>query len=346
MNLKDKVSIIVPVYNAEKKLEDCLDSILQQSYQELEIILVNDGSTDESGKICDSYATAYKHIQVIHQPNSGPSAARNRGIHAATGKYVQFVDADDKVHHVMTEKLVTAATGDLVICGYQSLSPYGQTEYLPSLTGNYTFEKFQQHIGLLFKEIILPSPCNKLYRLENMRKHNITFNEGFTMGEDLLFNLDYIGTCSTIDILPEGLYKYCIHQEHSLTSSYQANFWQQQKHLLEQVSLFLEKHQCNDGANYYYMEQISLQSMINSLDHLFHNQNHLNPMEKIKEMKSLLREIVLDQNLYYKASLQDQLVRMLVRKQRILSLYLLFQVKNKLRHTPLFFQLKKLLRDV
>ncbi|WP_198023286.1 glycosyltransferase [Virgibacillus sp. SK37] len=339
--MKDKVSIIVPVYNAEEKLTACLDSILKQSYQQLEVILVNDGSTDKSGQICESFAAVNKHIQVIHQPNAGPSAARNRGLRAATGEYVQFVDADDTIHKTITEKLVMAANGDLVICGYQTISPYGQTRYIPSLVGNYTFEEFRQHIGLLYKEIILPSPCNKLYRLENIRKHTITFNEDLNMGEDLLFNLDYMATCSAIHVLPETLYDYCIHQEHSLSSSYQANFWQQQKLLLEHVTTFLEKHQCNYGANHYYMDQVLLQSLINSLDHLFHTRNNLGPQEKRMEIKRLLHKVDLDQNLYYEASFQEQLINTLWKNKSVLSLYLLFEMKNRLRHTPLFFRLKK-----
>lgn len=97
MEFSDKVSIIIPVFNAEKYLRDCIDSVLNQIYKNIELILVNDGSMDKSAFICNEYARVDKRVKVIHQDNFGPSAARNKGINAAQGKYIQFVDSDDYI---------------------------------------------------------------------------------------------------------------------------------------------------------------------------------------------------------------------------------------------------------
>ena len=107
--MNDLVSVIVPVYNAEKYVGECLESIINQSYKHLEIIVVDDGSTDGSSKICDEYALQDNRIQVIHQVNCGQSSARNVGIAMCSGKYITFVDSDDYINPIMVEKLMLLA---------------------------------------------------------------------------------------------------------------------------------------------------------------------------------------------------------------------------------------------
>lgn len=117
--MKDKISIIVPVYNVEKYLAECVDSITKQTYQNLEVILVNDGSTDRSGAICDQFAQIDNRIIVIHQKNQGISASRNAGLQIATGDYIGFVDSDDVIHPQMYQWLIQAMKGtdtDVTIC--------------------------------------------------------------------------------------------------------------------------------------------------------------------------------------------------------------------------------------
>lgn len=116
-----KVSIIVPVYNAEKTLCKCLDSLVGQTYRDIEILLINDGSSDNSQKICESYANRFSEVLLINQNNSGPATARNTGINRARGKYLSFVDADDYVESNMIEEMISVAEdnhAEMVICGY------------------------------------------------------------------------------------------------------------------------------------------------------------------------------------------------------------------------------------
>ena len=121
-----KVSIIIPVYNAEKTLCRCLDSLVVQTYEDVEIILVNDGSVDSSRNICETYRDKYSQIILINQENAGPATARNVGIDSASGKYISFVDADDYVECGMIEEMVNAAEtnhAEMVICCLLYTSP-------------------------------------------------------------------------------------------------------------------------------------------------------------------------------------------------------------------------------
>ena len=114
------VSVIVPVYNVEKYLKKCVDSILSQSYQNIEVILINDGSLDGSGEICEAYAKKDERIKYITQNNSGLGKTRNRGIEEASGKYLLFVDSDDYIENTMIEKLyhnITESHADVASCG-------------------------------------------------------------------------------------------------------------------------------------------------------------------------------------------------------------------------------------
>lgn len=120
----NKISVIIPVYNSEKFLDACIDSIVKQTYQNFEIILVDDGSTDDSPSLCDQYAAQDKRIKVIHQDNQGVSAARNNGLDLATGDLVSFIDSDDTLDEDMYEllvKLFEENSADITHCGYKHL---------------------------------------------------------------------------------------------------------------------------------------------------------------------------------------------------------------------------------
>ena len=168
----DLISIIVPVYKVEEFLEECLDSILAQTYTNLEIILVDDGSPDNCGKICDEYVSKDSRIKVIHQDNGGLSSARNAGLDIAIGEYIGFVDSDDYIESNFFEELyksITENDSDLAICGVKKIGMenrsdfYGnkclkQTEYLKELLAenikSYTWNKLYK--AFLFKNIRFP----------------------------------------------------------------------------------------------------------------------------------------------------------------------------------------------
>lgn len=203
------VSIIVPVYNKEKYIENCITSILNQTYSDLELILVNDCSTDNSFNICKTFAEIDKRIILVDlAENGGPGHARNEGITISKGEYIQFVDADDELDPHMTEKLVrNIGNTDLVVCGYR----IDDTEFNKSSS---VFEKAgiynrDDYLRLIFKwrtDAFIGSPDNKLYKKTILKQNSLKFPENQRWGEDLLFNLRYYERVDQISIIDEALY--------------------------------------------------------------------------------------------------------------------------------------------
>lgn len=177
-----KVSIVVPVYNVEQYLERCLDSIRSQSYEKLEIILVDDGSTDNSSGICDRYAEIDNRIKVIHKTNGGLSDARNVGLENATGDYVYFCDSDDYIEKELIHDCIEAISGkdcDIVMFAYYRL----QNGFLSVCKENLPYEVFSLNDT---PRLLLTSPtaCNKIFKTCFLKETNILFPKG-KLYEDL-----------------------------------------------------------------------------------------------------------------------------------------------------------------
>lgn len=207
------VSIIVPVYNASAHLARCVDSLAAQSHRRIEIILVDDGSTDGSGALCDDLSAQDNRITVIHQTNSGVSTARNVGIAHSTGDFIQFVDADDFVDPQMTELLVRRqerAGSDIVICGYRELTPNGEIERVVSWNENTTFDHHQllEVLPDLSRAVLVNSSWNKLYRASLISDHGISFPQEMAFAEDMMFVVRYLDVAGLVTIIPESPYNY------------------------------------------------------------------------------------------------------------------------------------------
>ena len=214
-----KVSIIVPVYNVAAYLPACLESIRVQTWREIEVILVDDGSTDESLSLCRAAAERDARFRVIHQQNAGVSAARNAGLAAATGQYLQFVDGDDRLLSNATEVLVHAAlsTGtDLVIARFYRVS--GQRQ---ALQGHIRGRRVLTRTEFAEEMVKAPANCyygvlwNKLYRRSIVEAHQLRCPEELSWCEDFLFNLEYIKYVRLVAAVPEPVCCY-IKREDSL----------------------------------------------------------------------------------------------------------------------------------
>jgi len=209
------ISIIVPVYMAEKYLHDCVDSIIAQTvFSRCELILINDGSTDNSLKICNEYASEYNNIFVIHQENAGVSAARNTGIKKASGKYIGFVDSDDYIYPDMYELLLEAlerSQSDLSFCGFKQSCPEGETDMLYPFSSNRRLDS--QYITANFYPYIMKeesfNACwNKLFRKCLIDKNHLSFDTGRTIGEDRIFTIRYLSNCTSVYYVPYIGYYY------------------------------------------------------------------------------------------------------------------------------------------
>ena len=237
---KPTISVIVPVYNAESYLSRCVESLLTQTYQDFEIILVNDGSTDSSGAICDEYAQKDDRIRVIHQSNSGVAAARQQGIDVAQGEYSIHVDPDDWIEPSTLEELhlkAVESNADMTICDfmvdYSERSDYASQD----------IEKCDaKHcLAQLMYGKIHGSLCNKLIRTQLYKEFNIRFIEGINHCEDYLICVQLFLRNIKIAYLPKALYHYDqICNNNSLTRKYTKNTLSMRLHFIEALKNLLK----------------------------------------------------------------------------------------------------------
>lgn len=198
-----QISIIVPVYKTEKYLRRCIQSILSQTFNNFELILIDDGSPDNSGIICDEYAKKDKRVKVFHQKNGGVSNARNKGIEHAQGTWISFIDSDDYVEKSYYEHLIQFSNNDWIIEGFKT------DFYIEKLNKiSYSEIDFCEFWNSHFHRLYSTVPWGKLYKKEIIRNNNIYFDSHIRLGEDLIFNLEYVKYCKTIQLIDLSQYIY------------------------------------------------------------------------------------------------------------------------------------------
>ncbi len=243
---KPQISVIVPVYNAASYLEQCIRSIFAQSFSDLEIIAVNDGSTDASAALLDQLAATDKRLHVFHRPNMGVSAARNFGIKHAAGAYIGFSDADDFMEPTMLQELhsaVTANNCDWAICNVNMLRESEPVrarllmtdEVLEVSTNRASF------VHGLMRFHYDNANWNKLFSASIIHEHHLLFTEGMQVWEDLLFNLRYLNYVNRIAVLAKPLYNYRILSS-SLFAGYSGKLIPQFNTLYHQYLAFAQQH--------------------------------------------------------------------------------------------------------
>lgn len=215
-----KVSLIIPVYNTEKFIRRALNSACMQTYKDMEIIVVDDGSTDDSGCICDEYEKNYKNIRVIHSKNCGSSAARNLGLDAVTGEYIMFMDSDDYFDDDAVEKAVMAIEekkADLVYFFAIKEDEAGKALYnIDFKRESYSFsndeDRFKYIVGDFVNYRNGWEVCFRVYRAQLLNKYNIRFSKEHKFAEDLEFTLRYVMCCDRIEGIDERIYHYTTNQ--------------------------------------------------------------------------------------------------------------------------------------
>jgi len=232
------ISIVVPIYNAEKTLSRCLDSILAQSYRSFELLLINDGSNDRSEEIALSYCDNDSRVNYLYKENGGVSSARNLGIENATGRFICFIDSDDTVNgsylHLLHENIQNAdiSIGNVYIEGQQ---PHTDIKFSP---GKYSLGEFKENVKNGLNYLLLNSPVNRLFRMDIVLTHNLRFDTSVKMGEDLLFNLTYFDYVETISVFDEPIYNYLLNTA-SATQNYKPEYYHQRKILAaKQIEFF------------------------------------------------------------------------------------------------------------
>lgn len=231
-----KVSIIVPIYNAERYLNKCIKSILFQHYQDFELILVNDGSYDSSGKICEKYASVNTHVKVLNLKNEGASTARNKGLNIATGDFVWFIDADDWIEKDFLCSIDWSHMPDILYFGYNRIENTTTEKCKIECDSEVYTENYGEILNKLFvsKEQFFGFTWNKIFSRKIIEDYQIRFNEDLIIKEDEVFTLEYCKYISNVGISSATPYNYRIIQgsiSHSVGN---------RKKMLE-LALYLEK---------------------------------------------------------------------------------------------------------
>jgi len=223
-----ELSIIVPVYNAEAFLAGCIESVLAQTFADYELLLIDDGSTDGSGEICDLYAERDGRVRVSHVPNGGPASARNTGLDVAVGRYIQFLDADDELEPeccAVLRDMALESDADVVLSG---AGIFDENERLirPLIMpadGLHPTADVLRTLEPATAGTLLNYVWNKWYRAPGIQQHGIRYERDIRLGEDFLFNCAYLRTCDSVAVTTRPLYRYYKRASDSLTRRFRAD---------------------------------------------------------------------------------------------------------------------------
>ncbi|MGN2337051.1 glycosyltransferase family 2 protein [Clostridium cagae] len=305
-----KVSVIVPVYNSEQYVGYCINSILNQTYRNIEVILVDDGSTDDSLKICRNYEDIDKRVKVITTPNKGVSSARNIGINNACGKYLQFVDSDDTIAPEMIERLVVAIETyemDIVFCG-MSMITLDENQRVKSrvdfsskamgkecvLTNKVFMEKLPY---IMLNTVLLEGPCNKIYRKDIFDKLKLEFAEDISLGEDFLVNMEYYNECNGAVFLEESYYYYMQQNSEALTKKIREDRFENQMKLIHALKKLMDDNKAWTPEGEKYFASYVIGYMLCCLKQLFREECKMTDNQKKAHIAKMLNEDMIRDNI-------------------------------------------------
>ena len=296
MNINPLVSIVIPIYNAEKYLKDCLESILKQTYKNYEIIAVNDGSTDKSRSILEKFLKIEKRIKIINLKNSGVSNARNVGIEMSKGDYICFVDSDDLLSNIFLESLIKMDFNkyDLVQCNFmkftekmadnkiRKIEKYNENDIIREI--KKIIHKFSNE-----KNNITISVWGKIYKKSIILDNNIRFNNRLYKFEDGIFNLRYLSYCSQVCVVDSDLYGYRINNNMSLSQKLDKNKLEQNYICIDELKDILSfNYKCTElDSEFNFFVYDSILSYFDAF--LFRKDNLIKKSEKKKKFKELMK---------------------------------------------------------
>lgn len=252
------VSIVVPIYNAEKFLTQTIESVLNQTYSNYELILVNDGSKDNSLDICNKYAEIDSRIRVISQHNQGAGVARNTGISTSKGKYVMFLDADDTYEPNIVSELVSKieeTASDLAICGYYVTNETEKKTIKTDCSKKMSGQEIYDCVETLCKKGVFNSMCNKIFLRSIIEENTIRIDSTLIVGEDFRFVLDYFDKSESISFVDKPLYNYKMQNSYT-TRRYRENEFECRRKNAAYYISFCEKHNLHTNCYFQYIKLI------------------------------------------------------------------------------------------
>lgn len=288
------VSVIVPVYCAEKYLKECIESILSQTYKNIELILIDDGSTDASPSICDAYAADNNRVRVFHKDNGGVSSARNLGLEKACGEYIVFVDSDDKAYPTLIEHLISYAAPDrIVLCNYSIIDEKGMRLKPGECLENQENCEISEVISnVLVYRTMMGSIWRSLFPAGLIHCHQITFPP-CRFSEDQVFLFSVLSHCAGVTILREELYQYRIYNGSTTSQRYFEDFLKDREQYYISLKPILQELRFEDQL----MQKIRASAILNERRRLFSNATKAPYPEK--EYKAIRQSTLFRENVSF-----------------------------------------------
>ena len=298
------ISVVVPVYNTEKYLNRCVDSILKQTCGDFELILVDDGSSDRSGEICEQYKAKDSRIRVLHIPNSGPAAARNRGMDVMTGAYLTFVDSDDWIEPdaLRTARRVIEETGDdVVIFGtwawdkplvkeVEAIAPFDKRDVMKSILSGETS-------GYSDRGYIIDGPYSKLHRTDFIRKNRIRYPENLSRSEDTVFSLYIVEQAKSVSFHPYRFYHY-EKNESSICNAFSDKAVKKLPAVLQENDAFLDRFYPSDPELRNANNRCIFPHLIEAdISYFFNSSNPKSKAELFREYRQALLEPIVHEHI-------------------------------------------------
>lgn len=332
-----KVSVIIPIYDVEKYLQRCIDSLFNQTLRDIEIILVDDGSPDNCGLICDENAQKDERIKVIHKKNGGVSEARNFGIDEARGEYLLFIDPDDWCEYTMIEELfnsISAKLVDIAVCGYSIDYTNNNFSIKKPLVKKIFKKDIAEAIYLLDIEGMLNVLWNKLYKRDIIKKHNLYFVNDFAPGQDMLFNSEYFKYIQSISFISNELYHYMRQDEDTLVSIYNPRLYNNILTLNSARKSLYEFYNMSSAKYIKCFADTYKKSIASSIPNIFRKNCTLT----IKEKKHFIKTLMQDDELkrYFKiskaVSFYDKLFYRMIKIGSPHMMYMVYFILFKFRY--------------
>ena len=268
------ISVIVPIYNSEKYIKKCIESILSQTYNNFEIILIDDGSTDNSPTICDEYAKQDNRIKVVHKKNGGVSSSRNCGIKLAKGKYLTFIDSDDYFDNYFLANSIKGINNvDMYLSGlkmelYDGNKIAKTIDYTQSKSSIMTIKELFEKQNITYPHTCICGPWAKLYKTSIIKNKNILFDEKTNLGEDTLFNLTYFKNIKNVFFDKKAYYHYRRINNESLFSSYHPDIYEKHIKVYDTIRNLLKSQNCSKECLNRF-EDLYASLLIGCIHHIF-----------------------------------------------------------------------------
>ncbi|PLR85412.1 glycosyltransferase family 2 protein [Bacillus sp. V33-4] len=332
-----KVTVAVPIYNAEKYLENCIKSVINQSFKDIQILLINDGSSDQSGEICDRYQLKDPRIKVYHNSNQGVSNTRNFAINKSDGKYICFVDADDEIDTYMVQTLheyIENEDADMVICGHKSVYLEHKNKQIvkhnpPEFNGSII--EFLERIEEFLNTESVQGPCGKIFKTELIKKNKIQFPKKLSFGEDTIFVYSYLSCSKKIVSIEKCFYSYMKRNNNSLSASITQDKVKIFINLYDDLQKLLNKFNIYEKQNL--IEKKICLAAVSCIDEIYQTNRKLSAKKRIEFISNIFsNERVIE--CFFKqthTSKRYKLIGILVQKRLFRLLELLFRLKTLIK---------------